>query len=95
MTYFVKVSLQEEKWVDMKMKIFKAWLVSKGFTKREGVDFEKTFLLLAMLRYSYPLLFSPLQDLAYGHQHSILKWLSWVEHLHGSWLKPNRKFLQA
>ena len=32
------------------MKIFKAWLVVKGYTQKEGFDYEETFSSIAMIK---------------------------------------------
>lgn len=36
--YWVKMALQEERWVDGKVDTFKGRLVAPGFTEKEGVD---------------------------------------------------------
>ena len=36
--------------VDGKVETFKAWLVAKGYTKKEGFDYENTFLLVAIIK---------------------------------------------
>ena len=43
--------------IDEKVKTFKARLMAKGYTQKEGIDYDETFSLVAMLK-SIRILFS-------------------------------------
>ena len=40
---------KRKKEIDGKVETFKAWLVAKGYIRKESFDYEKTFLPVAMI----------------------------------------------
>ena len=66
-----------------KVKTFKATLIAKGFTQKEGIDYEKTFSPVTMLKSIRILLSIAFHfDLTFGkwmaRQHSLMKMLTSV-----------------
>ena len=41
---------KKKRGADRKVKTFKAKLLAKGFTQKEGIDYEETFSLVVMLK---------------------------------------------
>ncbi|XP_038679453.1 uncharacterized mitochondrial protein AtMg00820-like [Tripterygium wilfordii] len=60
--------------VDRKVETFKARIVAKGYTQKEGIDYEETFLSVAMLKSIWILLSVPLI--------SIMKFDKWMSRQH-------------